>query len=212
MNWIGIDATLAKLPVPQGYWMEQLGRSGIAELIGCLKEWYPDITVGAVSCYLLEEFYLRQVFLRGEPEKDVMVILLRSDLELAGMMSFERDQYNLTLYCGLGVLAPKHRGARLANLASTCLEAVGRAMGMEAVYYITTLRSPHMQAVAETAGFRLVGILPGSDRAMVAPGVVKRVYEAVYIKLLVPDADLLRPKPEYLTARTKALFDVLFPD
>lgn len=212
MNWIGINAISADLPIPQGYRLEQLKRSDIPELVGCLKEWYPDITVGTVSCYLQEEFYLHQVFLGGEPEKDVMVILLRSDPELAAMMSFERDQYNLTLYCGLGVVAPKHRGARLANLAPRGLEALGRAMGMEAIYYITTLRSPHMQAAAETAGFRLVGILPGSDRAMVAPGVVKRVYEAVYIKLLVPEAELLRPKPEYLTARTKALFDVLFPE
>lgn len=212
MNWIGINAVSATFSIPQGYRMEQLKRSDIPELIGSLKEWYPDITVGAVSCYLQEEFYLRRVFLGGEPEKDVMVILLRRDLELAGMLSLERDSYNLTLYCGLGVVAPKHRGARLANIAPTCLEAMGRAMGMEVVYYITTLRSPHMQAVAETAGFRLVGILPGSDRAMIAPGVVKRVYEAVYIKVLVPDADLLRPKPEYLTARTKALFDVLFPE
>jgi len=212
MNWAGVDRMLANLPVPQGYRLEQLARSDIPELIGGLKDWYPDITVGAVGCYLREDFYLRQVFLAGEPEKDVMVLLLRKDPELAGMLSLERDLHNLTLYCGLGVLAPGHRGAKLANLAPLCLEVAARAMGMEVIYYITTLRSPHMQAVAESAGFRLVGILPGSDRAMVAPGVVKRVYEAVYIKVLVPDAELLRPKPEYLTAKTKALFDVLFPE
>ncbi|MDH3318107.1 MAG: hypothetical protein OEO84_00255 [Betaproteobacteria bacterium] len=203
---------MANWPLPQGYRLEQLRRADVPELIGCVKEWYPDIIVGAVGCYLQEDFYLRQVFLEGESEKEVMVILLRKDPELAGMLSLERDQHNLTLYCGLGVLAPKHRGAKLANLAPLALETMGRALGMEVIYYITTLRSPHMQAVAETAGFRLVGILPGSDRAMVAPGVVKRVYEAVYIKVLVPEAELLRPKPEYLTPKTKVLFDVLFPE
>jgi hypothetical protein len=86
------------------------------------------------------------------------------------MLSLERDLHHLTLFCGPGVLAPRHRGAKLANLAPLCLEAAARAMGMEATYYITTLRSPQMQAVAETSGFRLVGILPGSDRAMIAPG------------------------------------------
>jgi len=112
MNWAGVDRMLANLPVPQGYRLEQLARSDIPELIGGLKDWYPDITVGAVGCYLREDFYLRHVFLAGEPEKDVMVL----------------------------------------------------------------------------------------------------VCEAVYIKVLVPDAELLRPKPEYLTAKTKALFDVLFPE
>jgi hypothetical protein len=41
---------------------------------------------------------------------------------------------------------------------------------------------------------------------------VKRVFEAVYIKLLVPEAELLRPKPEYPRPQTQALFDVLFPE
>jgi len=211
MNWDGVKAVLANLPLPQGYRVEQLQRSEIPELIGCIKDWYPDIVVGAVGCYLREDFYLRQVFFEGESEKEVMVIVLKRDSDLVGMLSLERDLHNTTLYCGLGVLAPKHRGAKLANIAPMCLEGAARAMGMEVIYYITTLRSPHMQTVAEAAGFQLVGILPGSDRAMVAPGVVKRVYEAVYIKVLVPETELLRPKPEYLTPATKALFDVLFP-
>jgi len=46
---------------------------------------------------------------------------------------------------------------------------------------------------------------------MVAPGVVKRVYEAFYAKVLVPDEDLLRPDPKNLSPKAKALFDLLFP-
>jgi hypothetical protein len=45
-----------------------------------------------------------------------------------------------------------------------------------------------------------------------ASGVVKRVYEAVYAKVLVPDEDLLRPDPKNLTPKVKALFDLLFPN
>jgi hypothetical protein len=41
--------------------------------------------------------------------------------------------------------------------------------------------------------------------------VVKRVYEAVYAKVLVPDHALLRPEPKNLTPKTKALVDLLFP-
>jgi hypothetical protein len=45
---------------------------------------------------------------------------------------------------------------------------------------------------------------------MVAPGVVKRVYEAMYVKVLAADADVLRPQAESMTPRTKALYDFLF--
>ncbi len=210
MNWIGIDEISTRVPIPSGYRIEQLKRSDIAELVGSLKGWYPDITVGAVSCYLREDFYADRVFLAGEPEKDVIVVLARRDQELAGMLSLERDLDTLTLYGGLGAVAPKHRGAKLANIAPALLEAMGRAMGMGLVYYLATLRIPHVQAVAETAGFRIVGILPASDRVMVAPGVVKHAYEAIYAKVLAADPDVLSPQSESLTPRTKAVFDFLF--
>jgi hypothetical protein len=45
---------------------------------------------------------------------------------------------------------------------------------------------------------------------MVAPGVIKRVYEAIYVKVLVAEADVLRPQYEGMTPRTKALYDFLF--
>lgn len=210
MNWIGIDEVSTKLPIPYGYRAEQLKRSDIPELVGCLKIWYPDITVGAASRYLQEDFYVREVFLEGEPEKEVMVVLARRDQELAAMLSLERDQNTLTLYGAVGAVAPKHRGEKLANLAPALLETIGRAMGMGLVYYRATLRVPHMQAVAEAAAFQIVGILPASDREMVAPGVVKHVYEAIYAKVLAAHTDVLRPQSECLTPRTKALFDLLF--
>jgi hypothetical protein len=39
---------------------------------------------------------------------------------------------------------------------------------------------------------------------------VKRVYEAIYAKVLEPESGLLRPEPHNLTPRTRALFDSLF--
>jgi hypothetical protein len=48
------------------------------------------------------------------------------------------------------------------------------------------------QIVLERAGFQIIGIVPASDRLMVAPGVIKRVYEAMYVKVLAADADVLR--------------------
>ena len=40
---------------------------------------------------------------------------------------------------------------------------------------------------------------------------VRRVFEAVYCKVLVPENELVRPDPANLTPRTRALFDALFP-
>jgi hypothetical protein len=47
---------------------------------------------------------------------------------------------------------------------------------------------------------------------LVAPGVVKRVYQAVYAKLLAPENKVLRPDPKNMTPRTKGLYELLFPD
>jgi hypothetical protein len=68
-----------------------------------------------------------------------------------------------------------------------------------------------VQRVFETLGWQLIGITPGYDREMVAPGVVKRVYEAVYAKVLVAETGLLRPCARNLTERTQAFFRLLFP-
>jgi hypothetical protein len=69
---------------------------------------------------------------------------------------------------------------------------------------------PNMQRVMERAGFQIVGIIPASDRLLVAPGVTKRVYEAYYVKVLAADAEILRPQAKSMTPRTKALYDFLF--
>jgi hypothetical protein len=108
-------------------------------------------------------------------------------------------------------IAPEHRGARLAVRAMEFGERAGRAMGAGFIYGMATLKIPNMQLALERAGYQLLGFTPGYDREVVAPGVVKRVYEAVYAKVLVPDAELLRPDPANLSPKAKALFDVLFP-
>ena len=88
---------------------------------------------------------------------------------------------------------------------------MGRVMGLGMVYGLATLRYPQMQATFERMGWQLIGITPGFDQEVVAPGVVKRVYEAVYTKVLVGEDDLLRPRTQDLTPAAKALFDLLFP-
>ena len=210
MNWVTINELSNKLSIPDGYRIEQLKRSEIPEVIRCFRDWFPDITVGAESCYQREDFYSREVFLEGESERDVIVLLLKKDQELVAIVSLQRSEDTLTLYGRLGAIAPRYRGAKLAYIGPALLEAVGRSMGMEVIYGLAEFMIPNMQMVLERAGFQIVGIVPASDRLMVAPGVIKRVYEAYYIKVLAADADVLRPQPESMTPRTKALYDFLF--
>ncbi|RDK08389.1 hypothetical protein DN412_21380 [Cupriavidus lacunae] len=58
---------------------------------------------------------------------------------------------------------------------------------------------------------QLVGFAPDYDREVGSDGAVKRIFEAVYGKVLVPEGDMLRPDPANLTPRTKALFEQMFP-
>jgi hypothetical protein len=90
-------------------------------------------------------------------------------------------------------------------------EALGHAMGMGMVYGLATLKYPHMQVAFERMGWQLIDITPGFDKETVTRDAVKRVYEAVYAKVLVPEEDLLRPHTKDMTPAVKALFDLLFP-
>jgi hypothetical protein len=105
MNWVAIDELSNKLPLPHGYRIEQLKRSEIPELIRCFKDWFPDVTVGAESCYQQENFYNREVSIEGEPEMDVIVYLIKKDQEFAGMFSLQRSEYSLILYGRIGAIA-----------------------------------------------------------------------------------------------------------
>jgi len=89
-------------------------------------------------------------------------------------------------------------------------ENVGRAMGAEFLYALVTLNIVQQQRALESAGFRLLGFLPGYDRQLVAPGVVKRVYLAAYAKLLAPEERVQQPDPKNLTTRAKRVFELLF--
>ena len=105
MNWIAINELSNKLPIPPGYRMEQLKRSEIPEAIRCFRDWFPDVTVGAESCYQREDFYSREVSLEGEPERDVIVFLLKKDQGLVAICSLPRSEDTLILYGRLGAIA-----------------------------------------------------------------------------------------------------------
>jgi hypothetical protein len=83
-------------------------------------------------------------------------------------------------------------------------------VGAAFVYSLLTLKHPFAQQACERAGYRLLGMFPGYDREEVSPGVVKRVYQAVYAKLLVSEDEVQWPDPKNLTPRAAALYQLLF--
>ena len=212
MKWPTIEQFSAMCSLPPRFRIEALKRADVPALIEAIQQWHPDIAVGGGSCYLREDYYDQYVSLNGETEKPVIVCLFRHDDELAGMWSWEQEPDALTLYARLIVIDPKHRSAKLASKVMPLAELAGRAMGAEFFFGLATLKIPHMQHALETAGWQLIGFTSGYDREQVAPGVVKRVFEGVYTKVLVPVDEVLRPDPRNLTPKARALFDVLFPE
>jgi hypothetical protein len=212
MNWPTTSELSALVPLPAGYRFTALDRAMIPALIAAIRVWHPAISVGVASCYLREDFYANRVVLDDKVDSDVLVVPIFFNGELAGVWSFEREIDSLAIYGRLIIIAPQHRGAKLATLAMKGTENLGRAMGAAFLYALATLKIPHAQRALEAAGYRLLGFFPGYDREEVAPGVVKRVYQAVYAKLLVAEDEVLRPDPSNLTPRARALYGLLFSD
>ena len=212
MNWPTLDALVAMIPLPAGYRFAPCNRARIVPLIAAIKQWHPAISAGAASVYLREEFYLQKVCLDGAYDKDIWVVPILFNDELAGVWSFEREIDSLAIYGRLLILAPAHRGAKLSVITLSGTEKIGRVMGAAFMYALATLSHPYAQRALEHAGYRLLGFFPGYDREEVAPGVAKRVYQAVYAKLLVPKDEVHWPDPKNLTPRARALFELLFAD
>lgn len=211
MRWPSIDELRRLVPLPEGYGYEQLSRADVPELIASIERWHPDIRVGAGSAYLREAFYDEKVTLAGEAERDTFAVVFRHGGKTVGLWSWDREPDALAIYGRLLVVAPEHRGAKLAVSAMLGTERLARHCGGEFMYVMATLKIPSMAVALERAGYVLLGFVPGYDREVGADGEVKRVFEAVYAKVLVPESALLRPDPANLTPRARALFDQMFP-
>jgi GNAT superfamily N-acetyltransferase len=212
MKWLTIDAFAGLVALPPGYHFEQVGRVNVGPIIAAIREWYPGISASVASCYLREDFYLKRVCLDGEVDKDIWAVRIMYHEEMAGFWSFEREVDSLAIYGRLLVVAPAHRGAGLSDRTLAGAESVGRAMGAAFIYGMAGLKNTYVQQAFEHADYRLLGFFPGYDREEVAPGVIKRVYQAVYAKLLVPEDEVLWPDPKNMTPKARALYTLLFSD
>jgi len=211
MPWINLDHLSTNVPLPEGYRYEQLTRADIPDVVRSFADWYPGIAVGNASCHLKASFYNDKVVLDGELERDFFVVLFKKERELVGVLSVERDRDSEVLYGRVGAVSPKHRGLNLSERFPALIETMGHAMGMGMVYGLATLQVPYMQAKFERLGWQLIGIIPGFDKEMVGPGVVKRVYEAIYTKVLVDEQDFVRPRYADMTPKTTEFFERLYP-
>jgi hypothetical protein len=200
---------VAAAPLTAGYRFELLERRDVPALIGALWGWYRDISIGAASCYFAADYYLRKVWFADADERDCIVLGLKRGTDIVGMFSCRLERAARSIYASVGVAASEHRGANVAHAGIVFVEALGHHLGMGFVHGMATLKHPYAQRAFERAGWQLIGITPGYDRELVAPGVVKRVYEAVYGKTLQSDC-LLEPHPNNLTPRTQRLFSSLF--
>ena len=196
-------------PSPPGYGYAFPARAEIVQIIRALEQWYPGIAVGTASCHMRESFYTSRVYLGDDEERDFLVTLLKCRGELAAIFSVERDVDSRVIYGRIGAIAPEHRGAHLSRALLALEEAIGRSMSMGMVYGLATLKHPYFQQTFERMGWQLIGIMPGFDQELVAPGEVRRVYEAVYVKVLEPST-LLAPDKENMTEAVRELYALLF--
>jgi len=211
MSWSQAIAVLRETKTAPGHALMQLRRDDVRELVTQLRDWYPDIVVGAESCHLTPEFYYDETALAdGEQDRAIFPIVAKHEASMVAMMTFERSVRSRTMTCRLGAIAPAHRSAALGVLGPLLLESIGRAVGAEMVFYYATLKTQHQQVLAERTGYRLVGIVPAFDRSMIRPGEVKRVFEAIYAKVLIGDDAVFVPTEQALTVRTRAVWHALF--
>ncbi|MFY2556087.1 hypothetical protein ACN469_00430 [Corallococcus terminator] len=213
MRWRSLEEMLSGIEVPEGCSAEQLAREDLPRLTALLERWYPDIRVGTESRHLEPSFYEREFFLRGEsPDRSLYGILVRASQsgDIIGLLTMERNVRGLQLSAALGVLEPSRRGLGIGFLGTAALEVVGRNIGAEVVLYYSTLKTARAQRNAENQGFKLVGLVPAFDVDAIAPGTVKRVYEALYSKVLVEEERVHLPEWEVLTPSTRALYTHLF--
>ena len=106
------------------------------------------------------------------------------------------------------VIAPAHRGGK-AVFKGDYLEEMAKLMGLEFIYTLATLKHRAAQRYFENHGYTLVGFMPGYDREEVAPGVIKRVVEAAFVKCLVGPEALLAPEMSNMTSTVRRLYEIM---
>jgi hypothetical protein len=213
--WLPLDDMLRDLVLPAGIHFEQLARDEIEAVTHRLRSWFPDIVVGSESRHLERAFYENEYTLRGEgTDRPLLGLVCRatSSGEIVGFMSLEKNARARQIMSPMGAVEPTQRGLGIGQFGTVILEHVGRQIGAEVALYHVTLKGSRQQKNAERHGFTLCGILPAIDRDAIAPGVVRRVYEGIYVKVLAPPSEVHTPAWSDLTERTRSVWMQIFQE
>jgi hypothetical protein len=94
--------------------------------------------------------------------------------------------------------------ARQISSPMGAVEPTRRGLG------VGTLKGMRQQKNAERHGFRLCGLLPAIDRDAIAPGVIRRVYEGIYVKVLAAESEVHVPDWDDLGEHARAPWVTIF--
>ena len=212
MQWPNFESVIRTVRLPDGYKYAQVRDADISELVRLIPKWYPDIGVGEESCHAREEFWRKEVqTVECSEDRKIVGFTLCAQGEFVGFVTLQKNPDALSAMGRLGAVAPDHRHAGIGKSTGAIMEAVARAMGVEVLIQIASLHSPYPTRTVEAWGYTLCGILAGHDRDKVGTQ-EKRVFEAYYIKLLVPDSRLEIPRAEHMTPAVRELWAHLFPE
>lgn len=213
MKWRPLEEALLSFALMPEHTFHKLRLEEVEEFTRNLRNWYPDIRVGSESRFLDPHFYYENIFVgrdRNSDDSDFYPVVCRTNGEISGWLILEKNDQALTISSPMAGIVPSFRLSGAGRYFSAFLEHMGRLIHAEMAFAIVTLKMQGSQRIIESHGFQLVGILPAFDRDMVEPGKVKRVFEAVYAKVLVGDEKIVYPSEECLTPQTRELFEFLF--
>ncbi len=213
MKWPELSQVFASVEIPVGLVPSQLTREEVPQIIESLSRWFPDISVSSESYHLDPDFYFDKTLLAASHESEstnVYPLVLKHLGKPVFFVTLQRELNARTLTGRLLAIDPNYRGQGLANLGPRILETMGKSMGVALLYYYASVTTIHQQMAAERAGFKLIGLMPASDRHLMAPGRVCRIFEAIYAKVLVSEDEVFVPPSEALTPQTQALWNFLF--
>jgi len=215
MKWPELRQVTPLVDIPVGLVASRLKAEEVPGMIALVRNWFSDISVSSESYHLDESFYFERTMLEGLSEsaiRNVYPLVLKHENRPVFFVTLQREWNARTLTGRLLVIDPQYRGQGLANIGPRLLESMGKLMGAELLYYYASVTTIHQQKAAEHAGFKLIGLMPASDRHLMEPGRVRRIFEAIYAKVLICEDEIFVPGQEALTPQTTALWKFLFTE
>ena len=210
-TWPDVTLLASQLQLPAGLELRQLARCDIPRLLSVLPEWFPDIVGSSRRFLLTSSFYEQSVALAGEDasldHRPAYAFLLWAGADPVAFGYVEYAASQSMLRAQVLAVDPRYRGRGrgLSTMLVALMVLLGRTISVDMIVAWATLRHSFAQLMAERCGFRLIGIVPASDRVQIRPGVVKHTFEAVYAISLVPDEQTHRPASASLSPHMAAV-------